>query len=432
MISFSELLWLFFIYSFGGWILETVLAAIRQKKFINRGLITGPFCIIYGLAAVLISVGLKELTGIWLFLFAMVIATVVEWVGGHLIEKFFGKRWWDYSNIKHNLDGYICLPVSLVWGALGYVTVRWGNGFILDVLLLIPELIQNIIIFTLSGLMVLDTLASYLLLTGRSKQLEKWEKANNNFARVSHKLGKWITYRIEKRIFKAYPKTEEPQSEIYVDKTRFAYGCSFYKIVLLFFIGAFLGDVAETIFCRITTGGWMSRSSVVWGPFSIVWGLAIAMATLMLYKYKDRTDSFLFGVGTLLGGAYEYLCSVFTEIVFGKVFWDYSKLPFNLGGRINLLYCFFWGIAAVLWFKKLYPVASKWIEKIPKLAGKMITWLLIVFMCCNVAVSCMSLIRYEEREKDVKAENTIQIWLDEHYNDQMMEKIYPNAITVDK
>lgn len=55
-----------------------------------------------------------------------------------------------------------------------------------------------------------------------------------------------------------------------------------------------------------------------------------------------RTD------GTFIGGAYEYICSVFTEIVFGKIFWDYLGLPFNLGGRINLLYCFFWGIATVV------------------------------------------------------------------------------------
>ena len=60
--------------------------------------------------------------------------------------------------------------------------------------------------------------------------------------------------------------------------------------------------------------------------------------------------------GTLLGGLYEYLCSVFTELAFGTVFWDYSAIPFNLGGRINLLYCFFWGFAAVAWFKGLYPV----------------------------------------------------------------------------
>lgn len=91
-------------------------------------------------------------------------------------------------------------------------------------------------------------------------------------------------------------------------------------------IGAFLGDITETIFCRVTAGVWMSRSSVVWGPFSIVWGLAIALVTALLYKYKDKGDRFLFLTGTLLGGAYEYFCSVFTELVFGKVFWDYSKI----------------------------------------------------------------------------------------------------------
>ena len=99
----------------------------------------------------------------------------------------------------------------------------------------------------------------------------------------------------------------------------------------------------------------MSRSSVVWGPFSIVWGLAIAAVTQLLYRYKDRPVSWLFVAGTLLGGAYEYLCSVFTEVVFGTVFWDYSAIPFNLGGRINLLYCFFWGFAAIAWFKGVVP-----------------------------------------------------------------------------
>ena len=199
------------------------------------------------------------------------------------------------------------------------------------------------------------------------------------------------------------------------------------KFVRPFFVGAFLGDITETIFCRITAGVWMSRSSVVWGPFSIVWGLAIALGTAMLYRYKDRSDGFLFGVGTLLGGGYEYLCSVFTEIVFGKVFWDYSKLPFNLGGRINLLYCFFWGIAAVVWFKKIYPFAARWIEKIPMKAGRLLTWVLIVFMCCNVAVSCVALVRYDERSKGIAAESSWQQWADEHYDDAKMAKIYPNA-----
>ncbi|WP_270522908.1 putative ABC transporter permease [Ligilactobacillus ruminis] len=68
------------------------------------------------------------------------------------------------------------------------------------------------------------------------------------------------------------------------------------------------------------------------------------MATYIMYNYRDRSDGFVFAFGTFIGGAYEYICSVFTEIVFGKIFWDYHGLPFNLGGRINLLYCFFWAL----------------------------------------------------------------------------------------
>ena len=214
-------------------------------------------------------------------------------------------------------------------------------------------------------------------------------------------------------------------------KEIFAAGCGFYKIVMLFFIGAFLGDITETIFCRITAGIWMSRSSVVWGPFSIVWGLAIGAVTALLYKYKDKSDSFLFTAGTLLGGAYEYLCSVFTEMMFGKVFWDYSKIPFNLGGRINLLYCFFWGIAAVVWIKGIYPVMSAWIEKIPMNFGKAATWLLLIFFCVDMTVSGLALVRSSEREKGIPADSAWQQVMDEHYGDEVLKKIYPNALKVE-
>ena len=136
---------------------------------------------------------------------------------------------------------------------------------------------------------------------------------------------------------------------------------------------------------------------------------------------------FLFWAGTLLGGAYEYICSIFTEIVFGKIFWDYSAIPFNLGGRINLLFCFYWGIAAIAWFKVVYPVVTRWIEKIPVKIGKVVTWCLIVFMTCNIIVSSGALLRYGEREDGVEAIAPWQVWMDEHYDDETMERIYPKA-----
>lgn len=69
MIRFTwyELLWLFFIYSFLGWVLETAAATVKQKKFANRGLVNGPFCVIYGIAALFMTFGLQELRGVWLF-----------------------------------------------------------------------------------------------------------------------------------------------------------------------------------------------------------------------------------------------------------------------------------------------------------------------------------------------------------------------------
>ena len=211
----------------------------------------------------------------------------------------------------------------------------------------------------------------------------------------------------------------------------FAAGCSFYKLACLFFIGAFLGDIIETIFCRLTAGVWMSRSSVVYGPFSIVWGFGAVLLTAILYRYRDRSDSFVFLFGTVLGGAYEYICSVLSELVFGTVFWDYSHLPFNLGGRINLLYCFFWGIAAVVWLKLCYPRLSKLIEKLPMRVGKILTWVLIVFMAINMLISALALGRYTQRNTTPDPEPTaLGQLLDQRFPDERMERIYPNAIIV--
>ena len=121
-----ELLWLFFIYSFGGWVLETISATLKQRKFANRGLVNGPFCVLYGLTAIAMTVGLQELRGIWLFIFATVYATVAEWVSGHMIEKAFKARWWDYSNIKwiYLSSGFTILGCARLSGS---EMVQWGH-----------------------------------------------------------------------------------------------------------------------------------------------------------------------------------------------------------------------------------------------------------------------------------------------------------------
>ena len=425
-----ELVWLLLAYSFFGWVIETIAGTIKKKKFVNRGFSSGPFCLIYGIAAVMMTTTMQELIEypFFLFLGCAILATIIEWFAGKLLERLNQHKWWDYSEKKWNFDGYICLQYSILWGILGVLTVRFADRWLLQIYDWIPELFRTILMTSLLVLMALDLSVSLAAVFNIRRQIpaatRQW---NHRVAVWTQRFSRWIISRVERRMEKAYPVIFEATEQIAKQGT-FAEGCCFYKLFWLFFIGAVLGDFTETIFCRITAGEWMSRSSLVWGPFSIVWGLALVFATVLLYKDREKPDRHIFIAGTLLGGAYEYICSVFTEIAFGKVFWDYSKIPFNLGGRINLLYCFFWGIAAVLWIKLLYPHFSRWIEKIPVLWGYVLTWTLAVFLAVNMAVSVMALVRYERRAAGDLADSAWERIMDEHFDDNRMEKIYPNAI----
>lgn len=423
----DELLWLFFVYSFLGWTLETVLAAFKQKRFVNKGVVNLPFCILYGGEAMFITIFCRELHGIWLYIGSAILITVFKWIAGALIEKIYHERWWDYTKRRWNIGGYVSLIDSAFFGMVAVVMMKWGNRLFTAAFGMIPKRLRTIFLWTMVVLLLADMATTFLSFCGKEHKMRLLMKLEHRFTKFTDGLSRKIYSYIDRRLKKAYPETKKVEiSE--KSNTVFAEGCCFYKIVWLFLIGSFIGDITETIFCRITAGTWMSRSSVVWGAFSIVWGFAIAMATILLHKYRDKPDRTLFFAGTFLGGAYEYICSVFTEIVFGKVFWDYSHLRFNLGGRINLLFCFFWGIAAVVWIKGIYPVLAGFIEKIPVKIGKVLSWVAILFMCCNVVVSSLALIRSSQRSAGVPADKQWQKVLDERFDDERLMRIYPNAI----
>lgn len=425
-----SLLWLLFSYSFLGWVLETILAALNRRQFVNRGVLTGPVCVRYGIFLVLCTVLGRELQNSWFFLFigCTVLGGFLEWFSGRSLEKLYHRKWWDYSNQKHHIDGYVSLRSALLSGLVGTLSLHFVSPLLLALQRLLPAAVQHILVWFSLAVLGLDLAWNLCTILGLPQRLPQAENVHNRLGSVTLRLTGRITRFTERRLQHSYPilRAEPKKREA---SGVFASGCCFFKLFWLFVIGSFLGDITETIFCRFKAGVWMSRSSLVWGPFSIVWGFAIAMATLILYNYRDRSDGFLFLFGTVLGGVYEYSCSVATEIAFGKIFWDYSAIPFNLGGRINLLYCFFWGIAAVVWLKKLFPPLSALIEKIPVKPGKILTVILIIFMAANMLVSAMALARSSVRAEGQPAQNAVESWLDTHYNDAVMARIYPNAIS---
>ena len=421
--SFYQLLWLYMIYSFIGWCGEVVVAAVKRHRFVNRGAVSGPFCPIYGLGAAVVAVFFPELKGnpLFLFLGGMVVNTFVEYVTGRIMEMSLHKKWWDYSDQKFNLGGYVCLKTSVLWGICTVLMIYVLNPVFTGLVGLIPKLWGEIILWVLFGLLIVDFIGTVIAVWGLKKKNGRIDQIREGLGRTSKLLENTMTRRLQARMIKAYPNLEKDEKE-----DVFASGCGFYKLACLFFIGAFLGDITETVFCRFSMGRWMSRSSVVFGPFSIVWGLGCAMLTWILYRYREQSDRRLFLCGTILGGAYEYICSVFTEIVFGTVFWDYSKIPFNLGGRINLLYCFFWGFAAIIWMKGIYPFLPRWIEKIPVRIGKPLCMIMVFFMSVNIALSGLALDRYSKRHDGLPAKNAVGELMDDWFPDPYMEKVYPN------
>ena len=428
-LNFYTLSVIYLVYSFLGWVGETVVATIKGRQFTNRGMASGPFCFVYGTAGVLLAVGLADLRTNWLALFAgsFLIATVVEWVTAKFLERVHHRRWWDYSGKKFNLDGYVCLQYSVLWGVLGAVSVRWGNDLLLRLCAVFPPLLFHIAVWVSMSIAALDQISAVVVVERYAAKHPRLEQLGQELGKGKSRLQQKIAASVERRIQKAYPEAARPEPTTTAEKAM-----SFSDLVWLFVVGAFLGDVVETIFCRVTAGVWMSRSSLVWGPFSVVWGLALVLAAVLLRGSERKSESRIFWFGVILGGAYEYVCSAVTELLFGTVFWDYSKFKFNLGGRINLLYCFFWGIAAVTWIRYGYPLVAKGMKAVKRRIRPWMTALLAVFMAVNLVTSALALARYDARTSGAAPANAVDVLLDEHFDNARMERIYPNAKKVEK
>ena len=210
-------------------------------------------------------------------------------------------------------------------------------------------------------------------------------------------------------------------------EAHFAQGMTFYKLFWVFFIGCFAGVVLETIYCLIQRGHYESRVGLIYGPFNLVYGIGALCLSGALYQFRNRGRVFSFVGGFVVGSFVEYACSWFQEVCFGSTSWDYSNMPYNLNGRICLLYSIFWGILGIFWIKDIYPRMAKWILKIPNKVGKPLTWVLLVFMVFNSVMTLFTSLRWTARREGVEPRNAFEAYLDEHYPDERMQKIFANA-----
>lgn len=206
IIDYRYLFIWFIIYSFIGWIYETIYCSITKHKFINRGFLNGPVIPIYGIGAMLIIVLLGNVKNpVALFLASMVLASIIEYFTSWAMEKIFHARWWDYSNFPFNLNGRISLYGALVFGALSILLVDFINPFIVSITSYLSYTMVYSISIILVVLFIGDLLITVIHVLKLNEKLKFLQTALNNFKNESDirrgKLKETISLSFEKSKF---------------------------------------------------------------------------------------------------------------------------------------------------------------------------------------------------------------------------------------
>lgn len=164
----------FIVYSFFGWVMESVLKTVVQKKPVNSGFLYGPFCPIYGFGAIIMFLFLQEFKQrpILLFVIAFFVLSIWEYIVGWMLEKIFHAKYWDYTQNKFNIKGRVCLMNSLFWGFLGVVFIRYIHPFIVEKIDIIKINDLLFLTVTLLIIMIVDLVISIIKVKNITIKLE--------------------------------------------------------------------------------------------------------------------------------------------------------------------------------------------------------------------------------------------------------------------
>lgn len=192
-----QTLYWFFLYGCIGWGVEVVYAAIKERRLVNRGFLCGPICPIYGCGMVVLNWTVaalapsgdgQNISAVAVFFVGMVLTTAIELVGGWALFKIYHIRWWDYSNMKFNLGGYICPQFSLLWGLGSVIMVKVVHPALAKASSPLPMKILVPAEAAVLALFVVDLIVSAAAATGLNKKLKEIDEVRARLRVTSDKL----------------------------------------------------------------------------------------------------------------------------------------------------------------------------------------------------------------------------------------------------
>lgn len=185
--SLQQWMMFFFIYCFLGWVWESCYVSAKKRKWVNRGFLHGAWLPIYGsgaIAVLFITLPVKEKL-LAVYFAGMIGATILEYVTGAVMERIFHVKYWDYSNQKCNLHGYICLSSSIAWGFFSVGLIRYIHHPIEELVQKMPEWALILLDGILLAAFCVDTVTSVreafdlkaIILAEKEKELQLLQRS---------------------------------------------------------------------------------------------------------------------------------------------------------------------------------------------------------------------------------------------------------------
>lgn len=197
MNSYTIIQWLFFfyLYCFGGWCVESTYVSIMSRKLTNRGFLRGPFLPLYGCGAIMMLVVAMPFRDniLLVYVAGCIGATVLEYITGVIMEKLFKVRYWDYSELKFNFQGHVCLGTTISWGFLTILLTRFLHVPVERMMLAIPEQVLTVITILMTVGIGADLALSFKAAIDIKDLLAKMESTKEELARIQKRLDAIMT-----------------------------------------------------------------------------------------------------------------------------------------------------------------------------------------------------------------------------------------------
>jgi uncharacterized membrane protein len=236
---------------------------------------------------------------------------------------------------------------------------------------------------------------------------------------------------------------EENKSKNNEKKKFKIFGFTIIQIFAYFIIYSVIGFIIETIFGFLTKGVIESRKSFIYGPFCAIYGLGAVVMLMGLQRFKKNNYTLFIG-GFIIGSIIEYVVSLVGELLFDIKWWDYSNVPFNIGGRVCVWFSLFWGLLAIYLVTHIHPKVDSFLGKIPKRILKSTTIILIVLLFLDFLITCFALKmfyvrlvndydldikgvdKYLEKYTELYENPNVKKFVDTHFSNEKMLKTFPN------